>query len=1015
MKKLFTLLLGMVCAVASQAQTVTFPRNDVADERLNLYAFTNATVFIDHATVVEGATLLVRGAFVEAVGKDLKIPAGAIVVDCKGKRIYPSLVDLDSDYGMPEIRRAGGGNFLANNAAPTKKGAYGWNSAIQPENSAEELFTLNAAKAEEMRKLGFGAVLTHPHDGIARGTSALVALNDETEQNALLKGKVSAHYSFNKGASTQSYPNSMMGSVALIRQTYYDAQWYKRAANKTEFNISLDHFNHIQGLPQIFDTDDRFGILRADKIGDEFGVQYIIRSGGDEYQRIEEIKATGATLIVPLVFPQAYDVEDPWDAAAVSLAEMKHWEMAPANASFLQKAGISFALTTMGLRNKTEFWANLRKAIEYGLPETEALKALTTTPASLIKCDDKVGSLKPGTLANFLITSDNLFKADNVIYENWIKGKRFVLTDMTLADIRGNYEMQVGEQKMKLNITGKAASPEYQIVVSDTIRITPKVTRYNNLVSLNYSMRRVPGTIRLSGYYDGRHFKGDGEMPNGTGLKWSANYLTPVADAPTRPDTTKPRAPEIGKLLYPFVGFGNEQKPKAETVLIKNATVWTNEKDGRINADVLVENGKIARVGKNLSVANARSIDGTGKHLTNGIFDEHSHIALFAINEGGQSVTAEVREGDVINSDDINIYRQLAGGVTSAQLLHGSANCIGGQSALIKLKWGEAPEELKIKNADGFIKFALGENVTRKAAQGGFAFGQGGAQARYPISRMGVEQVMIDAFNRAKEYDNAWKAYNATPAKDRANIIPPRKDIELDALAEIINKKRFITCHSYVQSEINMLMKVAESFNFNINTFTHILEGYKLADIMQKHGAGGSSFSDWWAYKMEVKDAIPHNPAMLHKAGVVTAVNSDDAEMARRLNQEAAKSVEWANVSEEDAWKMVTLNPAKLLHLDDRLGSIKAGKDADLVLWNNNPLSIYARPQFTMIDGTIYFDQASDERKQAEVEKERARLIQKLITAKSGGTPTVRPQFRRQRIFHCEDEGDIFSAEENHK
>jgi hypothetical protein len=212
-----------------------------------------------------------------------------------------------------------------------------------------------------------------------------------------------------------------------------------------------------------------------------------------------------------------------------------------------------------------------------------------------------------------------------------------------------------------------------------------------------------------------------------------------------------------------------------------------------------------------------------------------------------------------------------------------------------------------------------------------------------------------------------------------------------------------------------MLMKVAESFNFNINTFTHILEGYKLADIMQKHGAGGSSFSDWWAYKMEVKDAIPHNPAMLHKAGVVTAVNSDDAEMARRLNQEAAKSVEWANVSEEDAWKMVTLNPAKLLHLDDRLGSIKAGKDADLVLWNNNPLSIYARPQFTMVDGTIYFDQALDERKQAEVEKERARLIQKLITAKSGGTPTVRPQFRRQRIFHCEDEGDIFSAEENHK
>ncbi|MFN8356591.1 MAG: amidohydrolase family protein [Spirosomataceae bacterium] len=1007
-KLLLTLGLGLFCSLL-YAQTVTFPRNDVADERLNLYAFTNATIYVTPTEILEGGTLLIRGAFVEAVGKDLKIPTGAIVIDCKGKRIYAGLVDLDSDYGMPEVRRQQGGNFFAGAAQSTKKGAYGWNAAIQPETNAEEVFAINVQKADELRKLGFGAVLAFPHDGIVRGTSALIAPIEDVEQNAVLKGKVSAHYSFNKGSSTQAYPNSMMGSVALLRQTYYDAQWYKRAMNKTEHNISLDHFNHIQSLPQIFETDDRFGVMRADKIGDEFGVQYIIKSGGDDYQRLDEIKATGASLIVPLNFPQAFDVEDPWDAGAVSLAEMKHWEMAPANAGTLTKAGITFALTTAGLRNKADFWANLRKAIEYGLPEAEALKALTTTPATLIKCEEKIGCLKPGCYANLLITSDNLFKADNIIHENWIKGKRHILNDMTLADIRGQYDMKVGDRAMKLNISGKIGTPDYQIVISDSIRVTPKATRYNNLLSMTYSVGRMPGTIRLSGYLDGKDFKGDGEMPNGTPVKWSAVYKEPAKETAARPDTTRPRTPEIGKVLYPFIAFGNEQKPKVETILFKNATVWTNEKDGILqNADVLLENGKISKVGKNLSAPNAKTIDATGKHLTNGIFDEHSHIALFAINEGGQSVTAEVREEDVIDSDAINMYRQLAGGVTSAQLLHGSANCIGGQSALIKFKWGEAPDALKIKGADGFIKFALGENVTRKSQQTGGRFG--GANApRYPISRMGVEQVMMDAFARARDYDKEWKAYEALPAKDKVNAIPPRRDIEMDALAEILNKKRFITCHSYVQSEINMLMKVAESFNFRINTFTHILEGYKVADIMKTHGAGGSSFADWWAYKMEVKDAIPHNPAMLHKAGVVTSINSDDAEMARRLNQEAAKSVQYGGLSEEDAWKMVTLNPAKLLHLDNRMGSIKAGKDADVVLWNTNPLSIYAKPDYTIVDGAIYFDAKQDEQKQKDIDKERARIIQKMIAAKSGGAPTARPQFRRQHIFHCEDEGDLSS------
>jgi imidazolonepropionase-like amidohydrolase len=987
----------------SKAQTVTFPKNDVADNRQNLYAFTNATIYIDHANVIQNATLLIKGSYISQVGVSVSIPKDAITIDCKGKTIYPSFIESESDYGMPEVKRGGGGFFSFENESK-KKGAYAWNQAIQPENDAASLFTVNSKNAEEMRKIGFGSVVTHSHDGIARGTSILVGLSDEKEQNALIKSKVSNHFSFLKGSSTQSYPNSMMGSVALLRQTYYDAEWYKNVKNNTEFNISLASFNQNQSIPQVFEAGDKLGLMRADKIGDEFQKQYIIISGGDEYQRANEIKATGAPLIVPMNFPLAVDVEDPLDARAVSLTTLKHWEMAPANPSILSSAGIEFSLTSSQNKNKSDFIANLKKAIEYGLSEQEALKALTTTPAKLFNISDLVGGLKAGLLANFLISEGNIFGKENIVFENWVKGKRYILSDMNIADIRGNYKVQFGDESMKLNITGKITQPEYLLIVSDTVKITPKVSRSENFVTIRFTPKGAKNDeVRISGYLDGKEIKGIGEGIDGLNKKFNATLTDPFKEPAAKPDTNKVVKPTIGKIIYPFVAFGNEEKPKSETLLIKNATIWTNEKDGILqNTDLLVENGKIQRIGKNLSNSSAKVLNGTGKYLTNGIIDEHSHIALTTINEGGQSVTSEVRTSDVLDSEDIDIYRQLAGGTTSAQLLHGSANSIGGQSSIIKFKWGESTENLKVKGADAFIKFALGENVTRKGAQG---FG-GSQNPRYPISRMGVEQVMTDAFTKAKEYDELWKKYNSSNPK---NIeLMPRKDLELDALSEIINKKRFITCHSYVQSEINMMMKVAEAFNFKINTFTHILEGYKVADLMAKHGVGGSTFSDWWAYKMEVRDAIPYNAAMMNKAGVTVAINSDDGEMARRLNQEAAKTVLYGGLSEEEAWKTVTLNPAKLLHLDNRMGSVKVGKDADLVLWNNNPLSVYSRPEKTIIEGAIYFDLDKEQQKQADNLKERNRLIQKMLQTKASGAPTKRPNVPKSQNHDCEETMDGF-------
>ena len=440
----------------------------------------------------------------------------------------------------------------------------------------------------------------------------------------------------------------------------------------------------------------------------------------------------------------------------------------------------------------------------------------------------------------------------------------------------------------------------------------------------------------------------------------------------------------MAKITFPFVGFGNETIPSQETILIKNATVWTSEKEGVLkNTDVLLKGGKIAKVGNNLSDATAKVIDGTGKHLSAGIIDEHSHIAALSINEGAQSVTSEVRIGDNMNPEDINIYRQLSGGVTTSHILHGSANTIGGQTQLMKLRWGATDEGLKFVGADPFIKFALGENVKRTTSSN---------NNRFPDTRMGVEEVLNDAFDRAVDYQKAMKANPNT-----------RKDLELDALVEIMNKKRFITCHSYVQPEITYAMRIGDKYGFKFNTFTHILEGYKVADKMLAHGSSVSTFSDWFMYKQEVVDAIAYNAAIMQKVGLNVCINSDDAEMARRLNQEAGKIVKYGGVSEEEALKMVTINPAKALHVADKVGSIKVGKDADVVLWTDNPLSIYAKSLYTIVDGVVYFDREKDTEMHKTVANERARLIQKMLGDKKAGAPTRPATASLQTILNCGD------------
>ena len=1001
MKKTILYCLFIFLGMRVSAQQ-TFPVNGVAEVMPNKFALIDASIYVDAHTRLAKASLLIDGGKIVSISEKVSIPAGYVVINCFNKIIYPGFIDAYTSYGLSDTKNEGNAEdpiFISN-----KDGAYHWNEAVKSEFNAITNFSVKHSDPDVYRSQGFTVVNTLKKDGIFRGTSALVSLGSERDNLLIISANAASALSFRKGSSKQDYPSSLMGSIALIRQSYYDAKWLKDNKGKVEFNQSLQAINDQQSKIKIFEVTDVHDIFRAQKIAEEFNINYIFKGAGNEYQRIAELKEINPIIIIGLNFPKIYDVEDYFDAGNISLTELKNWELAPSNPAALAQANIKFLLSTSDLKKPSEFLNNLRKAVKYGLSEESALSALTETPATILGVKDQMGSLKKGMRANFIICSGNIFKEESAtILSTWIDGKSYAITSQNENEIRGTYQVTNGNIGTKeITIKGTLTDLVATGLKADSSDLSIKLNYFENQVSMIYDPSidsTSIGKFRLNASFVGNQMMGSGTGTDGKPFNWTAmktkTFQEPiVANDPIQ----KEKDLKLGPVYYPFTAYGTTNTLQAEKMVIKNATIWTNESPAVLTeTDVLINKGKIIQIGKNIQAPDAKVIDAAGKYLTSGIIDEHSHIAITrGVNEGTQSNTAEVSIGDALDPDDINIYRQLAGGVTTSQLLHGSANPIGGKSAVIKLRWGKMAEELKFEGASPFIKFALGENVK----QSNWGDRQ---QTRFPQTRMGVEQVYIDAFTRAKEYEAEKLIYAKLSAAAKANTISPRFDLELETMLEILNKKRFISCHSYVQSEINMLMHVADSFNFKVNTFTHILEGYKVADKMKAHGANASTFSDWWAYKFEVMDAIPYNAAILTKVGVNTAINSDDAEMARRLNQEAAKAIKYGALSEIEAWKLVTLNPAKMLHIDHRVGSIKVGKDADVVLWNTNPLSIDAKPEKTIIDGVIYFDAARDLELRTQVAKEKERLIQKMLDQKKLGMPSQKATIKEKKLYHCDD------------
>jgi len=1006
---------------------VPVPTNGVKESAPRVVAIKNADIIVSPNKKIEKGMILIEDGIISAIGKQFLVPKDAVIYDYSGKTVVPAFIESHSDYGIPKAKPS---EWSPRPQLERKiDGPQYWNEAIKPEKNAAQNFQIDTKRLEAYQKMGFGVAVTHENDGIIRGTSSAVLLADLAYKKTMIKANCGGVFSFQKGVSRQTYPSSQMGAIALIRQALYDAQYYKENGDCINDNLSLQALNDQLALPLVFELTDKLEVLRAKKIADEFGLNFAYLGGGNEYERIDEFRGFKTPIILPLKFPDAFDVKDPFVARHIPLGDLKHWEMAPANPAVLQKEDIPFMLTSKGHDKASEFWAALHKAMEHGLSKEKAIAALTTLPAEWFHLDD-FGTLEVNKVASFTVFSEDPFEfKESEVMASWSAGVPFVHKKTEDADVRGKYNILLaGDIKYPIEIVGKANAPSAKVTTYkfieyenkeptiDTVKVKVNVSVEGNDVSLHFNVddNHFKGAITLHGKYNRKVgvMEGQGSLPNGKWIKWGAikNDKHQEKDKNNRIiiDTTF-----VNKTWYPNMAYGFDTLPKKKTYVLRNATVWSNEKEGIIKeGTVIVRDGKINFVGKGgYSIpTGAIEIDASGMHITSGIIDEHSHIAISkGVNEGGQTNSAEVSIADVVRSDDINIYRQLSGGVTAAQLLHGSANAIGGQSALIKLKWGAAPDEMLIPEAPKFIKFALGENV-KQANWGDFQ------TIRFPQTRMGVEQVFYDAFIRSKKYHEEWEAYNSMNERQRQRkgIKKPARDLELEIVWEIVNSERFISCHSYVQSEINMLMHVADSMGFKVNTFTHILEGYKVADKMLKHGAGASTFSDWWAYKFEVQDAIPYNASLMHEQGLVVAINSDDAEMGRRLNQEAAKALKYGGMKEEDAWKMVTLNPAKLLRLDDRMGSLKEGKDADVVIWTANPLSINAKVASVFIDGVLLYDYKVDTKKQLQNQKERARIINTMLKENQAGKPTQNFVKKKQLHWHCDTMGEEGSTGCNH-
>lgn len=861
-----------------------------------VFAIRDAKVISEPGKVLPKATVVIRDGLIESIGAEVKPPADALIIDAKGLTVYPGFIDALSNWGFdPGLRRSVAGppapvDFASEALAATKPDNR---KGMTPEFQVATALRMEEEPADAWRKLGFTAHLIAPDGGTIVGQSALLSLSGAVPREALLRSPVAMHLAFHS-IPGNDYPRSLMGILAHCRQTLLDAGYYQRSwaafdsqggiGHRPPLDPCLDALGSIlsRKIPVVFEADSNDEIHRALDFAEEFHLQPIIYGGRDAWRAADRLKQQQVSVVLRLNF------SDKPQARLGRRASGPFYERSPAG----------------------EGDRPLPPRVD---EDVQRLAREELRNASILH--------QQGIL--FAFSGQGLDKPEK-FRENLSKViKEGLPAEAALKALTQNAAKILGIDKQLGTIAaGKAA----------------------HLIASDGDFQDGKTQIKFV-FADGVRFE-YGTTTNSTETKPTPDTkASPAAASPEKKPSTPPAAKENVQLA---TELESDRKAKTHTggnALVRGATVMTVAHGNLPQADILILDGKISRIGQGLSApAGVTTIDAQGMYVIPGIIDTHCHFAVAGgVNEFSLSIVPEVRVQDAIDSEDVQIYRALAGGVTTSRLLHGSANVIGGQDAVIKLKYGRPVKELWIREAPRGVKFALGENVKR-------------TDGRFPNSRLGVEAVLVRAFSEARAYQQEWENYEKSKKEKNAKSkTEPRRDLRLEALVDVLKGKLLVHCHCYREDEILMLLQVADRFGFKVKSLQHVLEGYKIAPEIAAHGASCSTFSDWWAYKIEAFDAIPYNTALLHQAGASVCLKSDSNELMRHLYQEAAKCIKYGGMTETEALETITINGAKQLGLEKRIGTIEVGKDGDLAVFTGHPLNSFSRPEMTLVEGEVYF------------------------------------------------------------
>ncbi len=892
------------------------------------YAIEGVRVEVGDGTVLERATVVIENGTITAVAEDAAIPAHAWVIDGEGLTVYPGLIDAMGS--LPQPRRSPGGPGAGGPGPGGQRRRPDSDRALPrgpedrplttPWKRAADDLALDAEAVEAWRKVGFTSIAARPGDGLFPGRLSLVRLGapGRDPEHQVVAPELAQMATLSGGGGFGSYPGALMGRVAYFRQLLLDAAHYAAAVAAYEADPAGWR------RPEF----DRTLAPLASVVSGE-----------------ERILLPGSSAVE---IDRALLLAEEFDLDFTIYGGQEAYRLA----GELADAGVAVLVDVDWPEPPPE--RDRDPDADRPLREILHERLAPTTPAELAEADVRFALSSGGADG----AADFLAGVRRAIEGGLEPARALAALTRDAAAVHG----------LDDRIGTVAAGMAADLVLADG---------YPWQESTRVEAVFIDG-VRYA-VSDGDETGDDGEDgergPGGPGGRRGGSSEAP---APMRLAEVAEKYAEVaGDGRVPMTGPYRED----DVLAITGATILTMTGETIENGTVVVRDGRIAEVGSGVGPpSGAHVIDAEGGYVIPGIIDAHSHIATAGgVNEGSLAVTAMVRIQDVVDPTDVGIYRALAGGVTTINVLHGSANPIGGQNQILKLRWGQNADGLRFQGAPPGIKFALGENPKRSRS-----FGQG--PRRYPATRMGVLDVIREAFTEAAEYQAAWTRHReAEAAGERSR--PPARDLELEALVEILEGERLVHAHSYRADEILQLLRLAEELGFRIATLQHVLEGYRVADEIAAHGAGASTFSDWWAYKVEAYEAIPHNAALMTDRGVLSSINSDDAEEMRHLNHEAAKSVKWGGLSDEQALALVTINPAKQLGIDDRVGSIEVGKDADIVIYDRHPLSSYAVVQTTLVDGRVYFDRELDRSRQQQLAALEAALTESGEDAGEGEEP----------------------------